>query len=131
MAARQQFKDVGQLQTAQNLPVSIRTSVRFGLAEIDFRRGMVEVALAHISADVDQMLTNSAAIQPIASSHIYLLAYQILYATSDPRAEKLFQHIVNDIQTRAARITDPACRQSFLTQVPYHHAFITRNENAR
>ncbi len=49
-----------------------------------------------------------------------LAAYQILAANQDPRADDILQQAWQLVTARAARISDPRLRQSYLAQVPVH-----------
>lgn len=56
---------------------------------------------------------------------VYLTCYQALATYNDPRAEALLCEAYQQLQSRAALITDEAMRQSFLTQVAAHHTLMT------
>ena len=52
---------------------------------------------------------------------VYLTCYRYLKANADPRAATLLlQQARQLLQSRAAKITDPALRQSFLRNIPSH-----------
>lgn len=56
---------------------------------------------------------------------VYLSCYQALAAYDDPRAEALLREAYQQLQNRAALISDDAMRQSFLTRVAAHQMLIT------
>lgn len=56
---------------------------------------------------------------------VYLACYQALATYNDPRAEALLREAYQQLQSRAALISDEAMRQSFLTQVAAHHTLLT------
>ena len=56
---------------------------------------------------------------------VYLACYQALATYNDPRAEALLREAYQQLQSRAALISDEAMRQSFLTQIAAHHTLLT------
>lgn len=56
---------------------------------------------------------------------VYLTCYQALVMYNDPRAEALLREAYQQLQSRAAIISDDAMRQSFLTQVAAHRTLVT------
>ena len=128
-AARQMVTKLTQLNQAHTLPIGVQTDIQLYLAALDYKAGATSDALAHISTIIDQILDNQAVCRPVSVSLYLFLAHQILHANNDPRTVHFLRHAVNSIETKAARITNPDHRQSFLEQVPYHRALLTLHEN--
>jgi predicted ATPase/class 3 adenylate cyclase len=53
---------------------------------------------------------------------VYLTCYQVLSQASDSRARSFLETAYHLLLERAAKITDEAARQSFLTRIDYHRA---------
>lgn len=49
---------------------------------------------------------------------LLLIAYQILVANAEPRAQAVLRQAWNYVQEQAAKIDDPRLRETFLTNVP-------------
>lgn len=56
---------------------------------------------------------------------VYLTCYQALAMYNDRRAEALLHEACQQLQSRAALISDEAMRQSFLTRIAAHHTLLT------
>ena len=104
------------------------TQSQVGLASVLVARGGQEnqdAALAQIEDVVDALLRatsderEKAGMVPI---WIYLVCTTVLQAKQDPRARQLIAKAAAELQSRAARIPDPASRFSYLENVPEHRA---------
>ena len=61
---------------------------------------------------------------------VYLTCYQVLHAAGDDQAEALLRRAYDLLQARVAQFTDPAERQRFLNNVPYHRDIIAAHAAA-
>ena len=123
-AARRMVTELTQLNQATTLPAAVQTDIHFCLAALDYTGGSISDALAHISTIVDQIMDNQPICRPVTVSLFFFWAHQILHTNNDPRTAQFLHYAVNDIKTKAARITNPDHRQSFLEQIPYHRALL-------
>jgi tetratricopeptide (TPR) repeat protein len=57
---------------------------------------------------------------------VYLVCHNVLRATGDPLTDALLDFAEALLQKRAAQLTDPEARRSFLENVPTHHTLIQR-----
>lgn len=83
-------------------------------------------------AEVEQILTNLSALTVSQTNELpvrlYLVCTDVLLAANDPRAQALLDQGRVVLQRRAARISDPQVRRSFLHQVPSHAELMRRTE---
>ncbi len=128
-AARQMVTELTQLNQTYTLPAAIQTDIQFCLAALDYKAGATSEALTHVSTIIDQILDNQPVCRPVTTLFFHFWAYQILHTNNDPRSTQFLRHAVNDIQTKAARITNPQHRRSYLEQVPYHRTLIALHTN--
>lgn len=129
--ARRMVTELTQLSQAHTLPATFQTDIQFCWAILDHKAGATAEALARISTIIDQILDNQPVCRPVTALFLHFWAYQILHTNSDPRAAQLLRHAVNDIQTKAARITNPDHRQTFLEQIPHHRTLIALCKNSQ
>ena len=75
-------------------------------------------------AYVETILTRQAVGASLAGTdeplRIGLVCYQVLVAAADTRAHALLMASYAELQSRAAKITDPAQRDGFMQHVPWH-----------
>ena len=92
-----------------------------GLGEIALAGGDLAQAQQH----VEEILAHLAA-APVDGAEeplrIYLVCYRVLQANHDPRALDVLATAGHLLAERAAQITDPALRQSYLERMPVHRA---------
>ena len=55
---------------------------------------------------------------------LHLICHQVLAAAADPRAQQVLADARCQLLERAARISDPARRNSYLNDVPYHREIV-------
>ncbi len=113
----------GAFERAQALGEAIGHGIRFeaaaGLARVALARGDVGGALAR----VDSLLTDMAGGVSLAGTdtlEVRLTCHQVLARAAD--AVLAMAHA--ELQARAATITDPALKHSFMTGVPAHRQII-------
>ena len=97
-------------------------AAQVGLASVALAQGDSESqgrALAQIEEVLVELLREPpgvlAGVLPLWA---YAVCLQVLQARHDPRGGQLQAAATAELQARAARISDPAARQSFLTNVP-------------
>jgi tetratricopeptide (TPR) repeat protein len=94
-----------------------------GLAGIALAQGQPEAALAW----VESILAWLAAHEPASVSQLLAIqwvCYQVLQANGDARAAELLGVVYTELHRRAAALTDPDLRRSFLEAVPVHREII-------
>ena len=92
-----------------------------GLAEIALAAGDLAQARQHVEEILAHLATGSVdgAEEPL---RIYLACYRVLQAGGDPRGADILETAQRLLAERAAQITEPALRQSYLEKVPVHRA---------
>ena len=97
-------------------------AAQVGLASVALAPGDSESqgrALAQIEEVLVELLREPpGALAGVLPLWAYALCLQVLQARHDPRGAQLQAAATAELQARAARISDPAARQSFLTNVP-------------
>ncbi len=90
-----------------------------GLAEISLAEGGLAEAQVHVEEILAHLATGSVdgAEEPL---RIYLACYRALQASGDPRTANILATAQRMLAERAALITDPVLRQSYLENVPVH-----------
>jgi DNA-binding SARP family transcriptional activator/predicted ATPase/Flp pilus assembly protein TadD len=139
---------LGDVYLATNLPEQAKATFLQGLA---LRR---ELGQAHLAAESEAGLARTALAQnqtAEARDHVteildylhghtiegmedpilvYLTCYRVLAATGDSQAPGILETAYNLLQQRAAPISDPALRHSFLDKVASHRAVVLARNNA-
>ena len=97
---------------------------RAGLAQVNLVQDKIDQALAEMEQIL--LILNddphlSGATHP---GRVFLACYQVLKAGQDPRADDILAQARALLQQRAAKIADPALRQSFLENVPEHRELL-------
>lgn len=94
-----------------------------GLGEIALLGGDLVQAQQHVEEILAYLAihTTDGAEEPL---RIYLACYRVLQASHDPRAPDVLETARRLLAARAARITDPVLRQSYLENVPAHRALL-------
>lgn len=98
--------------------------IEAGLARVAMAKNEPTEALAHVNkivAYLDAGHSLEGAEQPF---RIYLTCYDVLVQEYDPKAEELLARAHTLLQQYAARITDPARKLSYLTNIPAHRELI-------
>lgn len=96
-----------------------------GLVEITLSQGGSQTeCMAHVEEILafhaqDSLMTLE---EPFA---VYLVCYQALAAYGDPRADAFLREAYQQLQSRAALISDEAMRQAFLTRITAHQTLLT------
>jgi hypothetical protein len=78
---------------------------------------------------VERLLASPAAMGASGGADakpVLLTCHQVLAAAGDPRAAALLERAHALLQSRAAIISDPALRESFLTHIPEHREILAR-----
>ena len=93
-----------------------------GLARVALAQGDVAAALGHVESLLAHLhQRQGATLEGGEAPHlIRLTCYQVLLRAGDPRAGAALQNAHDELQSRAATITDAPLRQSFLNDVPEH-----------
>ena len=97
--------------------VSDELRIQTYLAAVTFAQGDGAAALAA----VEPLLANFATTPFISQDRpqeLLLIAYQILVANADPRAQAVLHQAWAYVQEQAAKIDDPRLRETFLANVP-------------
>ena len=102
------------------------SAAQVGLASVALGHGELEspgLALAQIEEALVALLHEPpGALAGMLPLWAYAVCLQVLQAGHDPRGAQLMAVASAELQARAARISDPAARQSFLTNVPENQA---------
>lgn len=127
------YLGLGELDNAhraytQDIAISQSPSLRVdrwhaqaGLAAVLLAQNAKEEALAVVNA----LLSEFDPEQPDSLQHpqrVLLHCYRVLATNSDPRAAAVLQQACQLVQNRAEKISNPALRTSFLTNVPVNRA---------
>jgi predicted ATPase/DNA-binding SARP family transcriptional activator/Tfp pilus assembly protein PilF len=92
---------------------------RVGLVRVALGRGAVEEALT-AAETILAYLVEATAARTDEQLRIYLVVYRALAAASDPRACSVLEKAGALLETKAAKIEDPALRDAFLNRVAVH-----------
>jgi len=87
-----------------------------GLANVRLAQQDIAAAVTLIEPVLDQL--NQARGEFVDHPELYLICYQVLAAAQDDRAAKVLQQGWQLVQNQADKISNPALRASFLTNVP-------------
>ena len=117
----------GAFERAQALGEAMGHGIRFeataGLARVALARGDVGGALTR----VDRLLTDmagGASLAGIDTLEVRLTCHHVLARAADARAAAVLATAHAELRARAATITDPALRHSFMNGVPVHRQII-------
>ena len=90
-----------------------------GLASAALAQGELSSAKTHVEEILDYL--NDHTLEGIGEpTRVYLTCYRVLHACGDSRSSDVLQLACNDLQARAAKITDEELRRSFLENVSFH-----------
>lgn len=94
-----------------------------GLARIAHQTGDLPAALTHVETILTHLETSTlaGADEPF---RIYLTCYQVLHELADSRAPQLLSTATAALHHRAASISNPTQRHSFLESVPAHRQLL-------
>jgi predicted ATPase/class 3 adenylate cyclase len=94
-----------------------------GLARVALVGDELAQAGAHVAEILGYLATNTldGTDEPF---RVHMTCYEVLHASHDPRAEMLLRTIHALLRERAAKISDPELRRSFLENVAAHRAII-------
>jgi class 3 adenylate cyclase/tetratricopeptide (TPR) repeat protein len=95
-----------------------------GLARVALADGQLHEALQLVQPLLDHLQAGGRFEGTEEPLRLPLTCYQVLAAAGDPRADKVLRQAHDDLQAKAARISDPQARQGFLQQVPHHRAIL-------
>ena len=96
---------------------------RAGLARVLLAQGKPAQAHSHVEAILSYLEdhTLEGTDEPV---RIYTTCYRVLQASEDPRAQEMLAAARKLFEARAAKIEDPALRESFAEDVPAHRDLI-------
>lgn len=116
--AHESYHQAFTIQQALNKQF-LAVEAQAGLARVTLAQGRLEEALRHVEAILAYLDTHTldGTDEPI---RIYLSCVQVLQAHRDPRAGQVIALAQTLLQKRAADITNPALRYSFLERVAAH-----------
>ena len=98
--------------------------IEAGLARVAMAKNEADKALLHVNKIVDYLEAGHSLEGTEQPFRIYLTCYYVLQQEYDPKAEDLLERAHTLLQQYAARITDPARKQSYLTNIPAHRELI-------
>jgi predicted ATPase/class 3 adenylate cyclase len=87
---------------------------REGLARIYLSAGKLEQALEQVEVILEKYGTHQKELEEFNLSYMFQTCFQVLQAGGDPRAAEVLETGYTVLQEKAAKISDPALRQSFL-----------------
>jgi tetratricopeptide (TPR) repeat protein len=98
-----------------------------GLAQVSLIQGNLQQAKDQVEEILNHLETGTldGTEEPF---RIYLTCYRVLQADQDPRAETILAISYQQLQERAAKITDDETRVSFLKNVAAHREIVTEFE---
>jgi len=111
-----------QAHTASQRPdaATERVHAAMGLAAVALAQNEKAAALAAVNTLLPQF-DPATADMFLSPQRFLFTAYQILAANDDARAATVLHQAWQIVQRQAAKISDPALRASFLTNVPVNH----------
>lgn len=119
-AARTTYERAYALIQPNNLP-SLLLAVQAYLAAVDLAQGDVAAALSAVEPVL--MHFADTVFSPMQRpQELLLIAYEILVANADPRAQAVLHQAWAYLQEQAAKIDDLRLRHCFLTNVPVNRA---------
>lgn len=95
-----------------------------GLAAVALARGQTANAMDHVEIILAQQAAGVSLVGTEEPARIQLVCYQVLVAADDARAAGMVHEASRALLARAARITDPTRRWTFLHTVPYHRELL-------
>jgi tetratricopeptide (TPR) repeat protein len=87
---------------------------REGLARIYLSAGKLEQALEQVEVILEKYGAHQKELEGFNLSYMFQTCFQVLQAGGDPRAAEVLETGYTVLQEKAAKISDPALRQSFL-----------------
>ena len=115
-AARTTYERAYALSAHHKLPAQV-LPIQAYLAAVDLAQGAVTAALAAIEPVLAHFATTPFMLAQ-RPQELLLIAYEILIANHDPRAQAVVAQAWAVVQEQAAQIDDPRLHESFLTQIP-------------
>jgi predicted ATPase/class 3 adenylate cyclase len=118
-AAYQQAMDIRNALGEEHMAMESRA----GLARVAMLQGNGARAQEHVAA-ILAYLDNGGSMDGMENPfQVYLTCYQVLLASSEPRARQILEQAFDELQTRIDKI-NPASRRPFLENVPAHHELV-------
>ncbi|MFC2030087.1 tetratricopeptide repeat protein, partial [Chloroflexota bacterium] len=102
-----------------------------GLARVCQSEGDLVQAQAHVEEILEHLESGGTLDGTIAPFQVYLICYRVLEASGDSHAREILVTAHDQLQERAARITDPGLRRSFLENVAAHRDLVELNERMK
>jgi len=102
---------------------SLAMEVIAGLARVALVQDDLDQAQAHVDdilRYLDEGALKSVLDGALAPSLVYLTCYRVLNANQHPRAKEILETAYQHLQARAAKISHPELRHSFLHEAPSH-----------
>jgi tetratricopeptide (TPR) repeat protein len=97
---------------------------RAGLARVALVQGETAAGMAQLEKVLEFLQENPTLGGAAYPFRVYLICYQVLSASEDGRANEILFRAHEMLQERAAKVSDPAMRRSFLENVPDHRALL-------
>ena len=122
-AAAQAYRRALEIRRSLEQP-DLATEPLAGLARLGLTRGDIAAAGAYIGevlAHLDGGGSLHGTDEPL---RVYLTCYMVLLAAGDPLAGEILDSAYRLLQERAAKISDPDMRRTFLENVPYHREIL-------
>ncbi len=102
---------------------SLAMEIIAGLARVALMRDDLVQAQAHVDdilCYLDEGALKSVLDGALAPFLVHLTCYRVLNANQHPRAKEILETAYQRLQARAAKISHPELRHSFLHEVPFH-----------
>lgn len=121
--ARSHYEQALALRRQLDLPTSIAEDLA-GLARVDLAQGQIEQARAGVEKVLSILERDPNLSGAAHPGRVFLVCHHVLKAGRDPRAEDVLAQARTLLQRRAAKITDPTLRRSFLENIPEHQQLL-------
>ena len=103
----------------------LQDEARAGLAKVALAEGNIERAMQEVEGLVGGLSALGETYRGRTLIFVQLTCYQVLARFGDARAGQILQIGYDELQARAAAITDTKLRDSFLNNVPVHRQVVT------
>ncbi len=95
-----------------------------GLALLALAGNHIGAALGHVEVILNRQADGASLAGTDEPLRIGLVGHQVLAAAGDARADEVLAATHAELQARAAKISDPARRDAFLDNVPWHRELV-------
>ena len=124
--AREAFEQMRSRALEIGSPWQLDAAV--GLAQVALAEGDGATALREIEAVLMPLERGGTLDGTVKPRLIELICYKVLAQAQDLRAAEWLTRAQDALQAQAATISDPALRQGFLTNIPYHREIVEASE---